>query len=243
MHSVLTFRRLPAFIAILLFTGTAHSALLQVEPNVYRDTATNLEWLRVTETDTQALGLTDSGDPASTATASEIMAAIAISDYVLNQGFRVAATTEVSGLYNGSGGVVDFVDNICCGLPDTLNPSVEIFKLGSTETTEEQTIFPQNGGGQEQRALHFGDDGVTLEFSAVSLDGTKSLGDFFVMESAYEIGSIAPPGHEYSSYEWEFNFANDEIGVYLVRTVVPLPAAVYLFGSGLLILLRFRRKS
>ena len=231
-----------AITACLLFISSlANAALINVAPNIFRDTATDLEWVRVTESTSEALGLTDPLDENSTATASEIITAALASDYVVNQGFRVANTYEVNGLYNGSGAVVDFVENICCGIPDTLNPYVEIFDLGYTDVWSEQTPFPSNSGGQEQRALHM-NGGGDIVFSEFELTGQYQLGDFGAFGSSYLVGEPASPAKEYSSFPFEFTGSKDDIGVYLVRTVVPVPPAVWLLGSGLLVLLRMRRR-
>jgi hypothetical protein len=248
MHLVLTFRRLSAFVAILLFTGTAHSALLEVEPNIYRDTATNLEWLSLNETTTEALGLTDPNDVNSTTDVASIVAAVAATDYVVNQGFHIATSSEVTNLYAGSGGVFDFVDD------DNQGPNIplpDVFALGGPQSWDEGFPFSVNNGGFVQAGLHFGAGPGSFVYSEVNLSNQTNAGDYqnyIITGSSYTLNGT--PDAEYWSGGPDVAYPGspyivqpNEMDVYLVRTVVPLPAAVYFLGSGLLVLLRFRRKN
>jgi len=222
-----------AALALWLIASTAQSALVNVEPNVWLDTETNLEWLSLNQTTTEALGLTDPGDEFSTTTAAEIMATIAVSDYVLNQGFSVAKNSEVSALYNGSGGVPGFTGGF--------NVLPEVMNLGITTAWVFGGPFYQNEGSFDQAGLHVADDGVSLSNSYVHLETADQLGDFWVQSTWYAVGNETDPGATYSSYQ-DF-FPDNETGVYLVRSVVPVPPALYLFGSALVALWRVRRSS
>jgi len=225
--------RLMALLGLWLIAANANSALISTEPNVWLDTETNLEWLSLKQTTTEALGLTDPGAELSTTTAAEIMATISVSDYVLNQGFSVAKTSEVAALYNGSGGVPDFTGGV--------NVLPEVMHLGITTSWVFQGPFYQNEGSFDQAGLHVADDGLLLRNSYVHLETADQLGDFFVQSTSYAVGNETDPNATYSSYQ-DF-FPNNETGVYLVRSVVPVPPALYLFGSALVALWRVRRSS
>ena len=101
--------------------------------------------------------------------------------------------------------------------------------------------FYQNEGSFDQAGLHVADDGVSLSNSYVHLETADQLGDFWVQSTWYAVGNETDPGATYSSYQ-DF-FPDNETGVYLVRSVVPVPPALYLFGSALVALWRVRRSS
>jgi hypothetical protein len=234
--------RFAALVSILLFTGTANSALLQIEPNVYRDTATNLEWLRVAETTSEALGVTDPNDINSRTDANSIVAAALASDYAVNQGFRIATSGEVTGLYAGSGGVFEFVDNGYGGLNASLP---EVFSLGDPQSWNEGWPFGTSLGAYEQAGLHLGGTPGSFVYSRVTINTVTNAGDYssyFVDGSSYLLDGAPDP--EYWSYEEGFVASPNEMSVYMVRAaVVPVPPALLLFGSGLVALWRLRTRS
>jgi hypothetical protein len=234
--------RIQSITAVFLLLGlnSAHAALINVAPNIFRDTATNLEWLDMSLTTTEALGLTDPLEVSSTTTATEIMAAVAVSDYVLNQGFRVAISAEVAGLYTGSGGVLPFLNGDYNGGP---NFSPELFNLGTTDYFDDGIPFGVNNDTIMQTGLH--EDGlgsvVSSEFRLHILTSFDAQPNYIVDGAGYS--PDATPDALYASYHYSiYDSLGHDAGVYLVRgTVVPLPPAVYLFSSGLLALWRLRK--
>jgi hypothetical protein len=228
---------------LLLGLNSAHAALINVAPNVYRDTATNLEWLDMSLTTTAVLGLTDPLDVSSTTTANEIMAAVASSDYVLNQGFRVAISAEVAELYTGSGGVLPFLNGDYIGSP---NFAPELFNLGTTDYFDDGIPFGINYDTIMQTGLHAG----ATPASVVSSEFRLHILTSFDMQPNYindgaGYSPDAAPDALYASYHYSiYDSVAHDTGVYLVRgTVVPLPPALWLLGSGLMALLRFRPKN
>ena len=240
MHLAKTIHlRLWASLVLWLLASTAQSALVNVEPNVWRDTETNVEWLSVSETTTAALGLTDPLDEFSTTTVVEIMAAVALTDYMVNQGFRVATSAEVTGLYAGSVGVFDFVGNDVTGP----NLAPDVFNLGMTQYADDGIPFGLNYDDIIQSGLHADVAPGSIAYSAVELNITTSFDmqpNYIVDSSSYLLDGS--PQAEYASYYYPYGGGANETSVYLVRTV-PLPPAVWLFGSGLIALWRWRKPS
>jgi hypothetical protein len=237
--------RIQSITAVFLLLGlnSAHAALINVAPNIFRDTATNLEWLDMSLTTTEALGLTDPLEVSSTTTATEIMAAVAVSDYVLNQGFRVAISAEVAGLYTGSGGVLPFVNG---DYQDAPNYAPELFNLGTTDYFDDGIPFGINYDTIMQTGLHAGatpGSVVSSEFRLHIRTSFDMRPNYFVDGAGYSPDAV--PDALYASYHYSiYDSIAHDTGVYLVRgTVVPLPPALWLLGSGLLALLRFRRKN
>jgi hypothetical protein len=234
-------------IILLLSLSSAQAALVNVAPNVWRDTTTNLEWLSLYETTTQALGLTDPNDVNSTTDVASIVAAVAATDYVVNQGFRIAASSEVTDLYAGSGGVFDFVDDDNQGINI---PLPDVFALGGPQSWDEGFPFSSNIGGFVQAGLHYGAEPGSFVYSEVNLSNQTNAGDYqnyIITGSAYTLHGT--PDAEYWSGGPDVAYPGspyivqpNEMDVYLVRTVVPIPAAVWLFGSALAGLGWMRRK-
>jgi hypothetical protein len=233
-------------ILLLLCLSSANAALINVATNIYRDTATNLQWLSLNQTTTEALGLTDPNDVNSRTDVASILAAVAATDYVVNQGFRIATSAEVTGLYSGSGGVFEFVDN---GYGGVNIPLPEVFELGAPQSWDEGFPFSANLGGFVQAGLHTGTAPDSIVYSEVNLSTQTNAGDwsnYIITGSSYTLG--AAPDAEYWSGgpdvadpESPYIVQPNEMDVYLVRTVVPVPPAVYLFSSGLLALWRLRK--
>ncbi|MGI9290467.1 MAG: hypothetical protein ACR2QG_04215 [Gammaproteobacteria bacterium] len=219
----------------LLFLGpVANAALINVAPNIWRDTATNLEWVDMRETTSQTLGLTDPSDPLSSATAAEIMTAALASDYVVNQGFQVATTAQVTVLYLGSGGA----DGIYSGP----NQAPELFNIGTTDYFDDGIPFGSNYNSILQTGLH--DDGsgsvVSSQYRLNIITSFDMQPNFIADGGSYVLAVL--PDAEFHSYPYSvYEPTNHDAGVYLVRAAVPVPPAVWLFGSGLLALWRFRR--
>jgi hypothetical protein len=240
MHLAKTIHlRLWASLVLWLLASTAQSALVNVEPNVWRDTQTNLEWLSVSETTTAALGLTDPLDEFSTTTVVDIMAAVALTDYMVNQGFRVASSTEVTGLYAGSGGVLDFVDNGVTGP----NLAPDVFDMGMTQYADDGIPYGTNYDAIIQSGLHAGVAPDSIVYSEVVLNIITSFDaqpNYIVDGSSYLLDGS--PQADYASYYYPYGGGANETSVYLVRTV-PIPPAVWLFGSGLIALWRWRKPS
>ena len=225
-------------VVLTLAATQANAALINVAPDIYRDTATNLEWLSLYEMTSEALGVTDPLDINSKATPAEILAAAAASDYVVNQGFRLATSVEVNALYAGSGGVI-------CYAGGGLNaPLPEIFALGSPQYWNEDFPHSANYGAFEQAGLHAGAASGSTVYSRATVDIQTNANDYqnyVVTGSSYALDQA--PDAEYWSYEEQYVYFPNEMSVYMVRsTVVPLPPAVWLFGSGLMALWRFRSR-
>jgi hypothetical protein len=226
--------------ASLLLALPAHAALINVEPNIFRDTATNLEWLGVSQTTTESLGLTDPNDEFSTATVTEIMTAVSGSDFMVNQNFRLATSAEVTALYAGSGEVLYYDNN------DIIGPNVapEIFDLGTTQYADDGFPFGVNSDEIIQSGLHAGAAPGSVVFSEVALYITTSFDaqpNYYLEGVSHVLSGVTEA--EYASYYYPYGGGANETSVYLVRTAVPVPPAVLLFGSGLLALWRFKKSS
>ena len=222
--------------ASLLLAMPAQAALINVAPNILRDTATNLEWVNLRETTSETLGLTDSSDPLSSVTAADIMTAALATDYVVNQGFQVANTAEVTALYLGSGGA----DGIYAGP----NVAPELFNLGTTDYFYDGIPYGSNYDAYLQTGLH--DDGsgsiVSSQYYLAIITSFDAQPNYIADGGSYVLGVV--PDSEFHSYPYSiYEPTNHDAGVYLVRTAVPVPPAVWLFGSGLLALWRFKRHS
>jgi len=224
------------FTVALFVALPAQSALINVAPNIWRDTATNLEWVNLRETTSETLGLTDSSDPLSAVTAAEIMTAALATDYVVNQGFQVANTAEVTALYLGSGGA----DGVYGGP----NVAPELFNVGTTDYYDDGIPYGVNYDGILQTGLH--DDGsgsiVSSEYYLHIITSYDSQPNYIADGGSYVLG--VTPDSEFQSYWYsQYEPTNHDAGVYLVRAAVPVPPAVWLFGSGLLALWRFKKRS
>lgn len=162
------------------------------------------------------------------------MAAALATDYVVNQGFQVATTAEVTALYLGSGGA----DGIYVGP----NLAPELFNIGTTDYFDDGIPFGTNYNGILQTGLH--DDGsgstVSSQYYLAIITSFDMQPNYIADGGSYVLG--VAPDSEFHSYPYSiYEPTNHDAGVYLVRTAVPVPPAVWLMGSGLLVLFRMRR--
>ena len=144
-------------------------------------------------------------------------------------------------LYAGSGGVFYFVDNSFGGLNV---PLPDVFELGAPQSWDQGIPFGINSGAFVQAGLHLGGTPDSIFYSAVNISTVTNAGDccnYIVDGSSYLLD--ATPESEYWAYNDDYVQRANEMSVYLVRTVVPLPPAVWLFGSGLIALWRLRTRS
>jgi hypothetical protein len=231
-----------AVVLLLLALSNAQAALINVGPNIWRDTATNLEWLSLTETTSAAMGLTnpfyDGQFPENQTTVGELLTAVSNSSYVQAQGFNIATTSQVAVLYTNSVGIYGGAGSF----------TADLWQLGETEAGLDYPVFDPSGAivTAYQTGLQVADGGGTRgshmvrDYAApfgepidVFGGGTWTVADYAV--TADQIISADDGCSNCGGYA--------ERGVYLVRTAVPLPPAVWLFGSGLLALWRFKKHS
>jgi hypothetical protein len=224
------------FLTLWLIASSAQSELVNVEPNVWRDTDTNLEWLSLRLTTSEAMGLTTYGDTENLTTAGALLAAVGSSHYVTVQGFSIAATSEVSSLYTNSLGVY--------GGAGPFNP--DIWQLGETEAGVDVPVFDLGGAiwTGYQSGLHYADGAANLRSSYLVREYGMPFGEPLpVSGGTWSVADTAVTTDMF--IQADDGCANcggyGERGVYLVRSVVPVPPAIWLFGSALVALLGRRR--
>ena len=201
-----------AVVSLFLSTQTASAALLEADwlvpgdSKLTVDTNSGLEWLDLTET----AGLS----------MNEILAG---TGGFASMGFRYATTTEVSGLF-AAAGIVDTSGN---SVAENAGPVIDLLLLLGT-TFE----FVSSGGNNIfSSGYHLPDSPSLSEATIASAfqlqsSGVPALNTENGLGSAV-IGVSRSADRDFS--EW-FD------GSYLVRetAVVPVPAAIWLFGSGVL---------
>jgi len=182
---------------ITCFAGGSAQAALVDNGNSLIDTATNLEWLDLTQT----LGQT-------------VNQALS-SSFVTVDGYAYATTAQVTTLFANAG----FVTGV--SITDPQNDPAAALLLGGLGCT--QFCPPPNDTNATGRG--WADDGALNYRPFYSNSGNGAI---------YAINSLGNASED---------VAVTTVGVYLVRTVVPVPAAVWLFGSALGLLGWMRRKA
>jgi len=140
------------------------------------------------------------------------------------QGFRLATETEVSDLFSFF--YTDFVDSGNGTMTFAEDPALELNSERNSWLTafgtHEQTSGSEYGQELFSTGMYIDDAG------SVQLAGFKIFLDPGVETTLYST--------EFASWTGDVNTGYDNLGVFMVRdyTVVPIPAAVWLFGSGLL---------
>jgi hypothetical protein len=224
-----------------LLSVSAQAALVNTGPNVWHDTVTNQEWLNLGLTTSEAMGLTDpsydSQFPENQTTVGELLAAVSNSNYVTAQGFSIATTSEVAALYTNSmgvyGGAVPF--------------AADIWQLGETSAGLDYPVFDPSSAivTADQTGLHYSDVGADLRSSYVGRDYIAPFGEpLGVYGDGWSVADAAVGADWIVSADDGCSNCGgySERGVYLVRSVVPVPPAIWLFGSALAGLGWMRRK-
>ncbi len=216
-------RAVAAVVGLVFAAGNAHAILVDQGLNTF-DTDTGLLWLDVTET---------VGDAYST---------VLDSSYVMDQGYRFATEAEVTTLYNHAGGNREYYnldrDPTQYGLPiaEHYDPALMLIDLLSCTSYLTRTACDGSEPGSHQ----------TWHLAMYAPESASSLIPISIVVAHY-------PG---SSYPWTGAIwldggisgidpgARNDIGSYLVKSVVPIPAALLLFGTGIAIMgfVGWRRK-
>jgi hypothetical protein len=193
--NAITGRRAAVAVMVACLAGTGAQAALVDNGNSLIDTATNLEWLDLTETQGQ--------------TVNQVLS----SSFVTVDGYAYATTDQVATLFANAGFVTGVSDT------DPLNdPAAALLLsgLGCTQFCSPGTNatgrgWADFGGGFNYRPF-YANTGLGAQYAIISLGNASE------------------------------DFADETAGVYLVRTVVPVPAALWLFVSAFGLLGWFRRR-